>query len=91
MWEAYSQCWEPSEIDARTARKNSQKKDPRDSDEGSDDDSTDGEDSDIDLEKDQDSDNGEDYKLIIISRMIGMIFTLCFGFWLLFSNFALRD
>ena len=37
---------------------NSQKRDPRDSDEGSDDDSTDGEDSDIDLG--EDSDDGED-------------------------------
>jgi hypothetical protein len=35
-----------------------QKRDPRDSDEGSDDDSTDGEDSDIDLG--EDSDDGED-------------------------------
>jgi hypothetical protein len=37
---------------------NSQKRDPRDSDEGSDDDSTDGEDSDIDLG--EDLDDGED-------------------------------
>ena len=37
---------------------NSQKRDPRDSDEGSNDDSTDGEDSDIDLG--EDSDDGED-------------------------------
>ena len=37
---------------------NSHKRDPRDSDEGSDDDSTDGEDSDIDLG--EDSDDGED-------------------------------
>ena len=36
----------------------SQKRDPRDSDEGSDDDSTDGEDSDIDLV--EESDDGED-------------------------------
>ena len=40
---------------------NSQKRDPRDSDKGSDDDSTDGEDSDIDLG--EDSDDGEDWKL----------------------------
>ncbi|KAL5249226.1 hypothetical protein ACHWQZ_G018175 [Mnemiopsis leidyi] len=37
---------------------NSQKRDPRDSDEGSEDDSTDGEDSDIDLG--HDSDDGDD-------------------------------